>query len=148
MILSLSAKTLIGKVGSSSTMVIAFSRKSWLVEATASLRTSVRSMFSINQSARPDSILARSRTSLMSLVSRSVSFTIISRYLWRSSWPISSLSCNISEKARTEVKGVRSSWLTVETNSSFNRSSSFSLLFASCSSLVAASSSRDFSSSW
>jgi hypothetical protein len=55
-------------------------------------------------------------------------------------------SSRISEKARIEVSGVRSSCVTVEMKSSFMRSSSFSRSLAARSSAVAASSSRDFCS--
>jgi hypothetical protein len=44
----------------------------------------------------------------------------------RSAASSAGLSCRISEKARIDVSGVRSSWVTVETKSSFRRSSSFS----------------------
>ncbi len=61
---------------------------------------------------------------------------------------MSGLSCRISENARIEVSGVRSSCVTVEMKSSFMRSSSVSRSLAARRPAVAASSSRDFCSSW
>ncbi len=83
----------------------------------------------------------------MRRVSRSVSLVMMPRKRLRCSSSSCGLSRRISEKARIEVSGVRSSCVTVETKSSFSRSSSCSRSFASRSSAVAASSSRDFCSS-
>ena len=60
----------------------------------------------------------------------------------------SGLSRRISLNERIEVSGVRNSWLTVATKSSFSLSSSLRRSLAARSSAVAASSSRDFCSSW
>ena len=84
----------------------------------------------------------------MSRVSRSLSLRMMSRKRLRSAASRSGLSCRISENARIDVSGVRSSWVTVDTKSSFMRSSSCSRSFAARSSAVAASSSRDLRSSW
>ncbi len=92
----------------------------------------------------PASILARSRMSLMSRVSRSLSCTMMRRNSLRCSTSRSGLSCTISLNERIEVSGVRSSWLTVETKSSFSLSSSLSRSLAARSSSVAASSSATF----
>ena len=98
-------------------------------------------------SALPDSSLAISSTWLIRRVSRSVSFVMMPRKRLRSERSIAGSSNRISEKARIEVSGVRSSWLTVEIKSSFIRSSSLSRSLAARSSPVASSNSRDFCSS-
>ncbi len=85
----------------------------------------------------------------MSRVSRSLSWMMMLRNFCRSSTASPGLSCRISENARIDVSGVRSSCVTVETKSSFSRSSSFRRSLAARSSAVAAMTSRDFfSSSW
>ena len=109
--------------------------------------TSFMSTCTAAQSPLPDSILARSRTWLISRVSRSASLAMMPRNFLRSSAPTSGVSSRISVNARIEVSGVRSSWVTVDTKSSFSRSSSVSRSFAVRSSVVADSSSRDFCSS-
>ena len=85
----------------------------------------------------------------MSRVRRSDSFTRIDRNRERSAISSAGLSCRISENARIDVNGVRSSWVTVEMKSSLSRSSSFSRALASRKSRVAASNSVCFSfNSW
>ena len=61
-------------------------------------------------SARPDSIFARSSTWLIRRVSRSLSWMMMPTNRCRSPRSSSGLSCRISEKARIDVSGVRSSW--------------------------------------
>ena len=75
----------------------------------------------------------------MRRVSRSDSRITSARKRWRSAGSRSGLSCRISEKARIEVSGVRSSCVTVEMKSSLSRSSSFRRSLAALSSWVAAS---------
>ena len=83
--------------------------------------------------------LAReSSTWLMSRVSRSVSLMTMPRKLLAlRGRQRRGLSCRISVNARIEVSGVRSSCVTVETKSSFRRSSSCSRSLAARSSCVA-----------
>ena len=82
----------------------------------------------------------------MRRVRRSVSLMTMLRKRVRSATARSGLSCRISLKARIEVSGVRSSCETVETKSSFSRSSSVRRSFAARSSCVARSSSCYFCS--
>ena len=84
---------------------------------------------------------------LIRRVRRSVSLMMMPRKRERSASGSSGLSLRISEKARIEVSGVRSSCDTVETKSSFSRSSSVSRSLAARNSSVARSSSCDFCSS-
>src|SRR6266536_26573 len=119
-------------------------RKSCPVAAIESATTAFRSSSETCHSARPDSSLARSSTWLMSRVRRSLSWMMMVRNFCRSAPSSSGLSCRISEKARIEVSGVRSSCVTVEMKSSFSRSSSCKRSLAARSSSVAAISSRDF----
>ena len=72
---------------------------------------------------RPDSMRSMSRMSLISRTSRSVLETAMSsmRLPWSSSSPNTPPAIRPSEP-RIEVSGVRSSWPTTETNSSFMRS--------------------------
>ena len=73
----------------------------------------------------PESIRSMSRMSLIRRTSRSVFSTAISTIRWpfSGSGPSTPDSSSPSEP-RIEVSGVRSSWLTIEVNSSFARSTS------------------------
>ena len=147
MMRSTSARTGGTFCGSWTSTLIACSSKTWLMPVTASPISSRISTRDSCHSALPDSIFERSNTWLISRVRRSVSLVMMPRNFERCSASTLGCSSRICVKARIEVSGVRSSWLTVETKSSFIRSSSFSCSFAARSSAVAASSSCDFCSS-
>src|SRR5438105_9948800 len=132
--------------GSLASTRMPFSSNTWPIPAMESEITSFMSTCESCHSARPDSIFERSSTWLMSRVKRSVSLVMMSRNRLRCESSTFGSWRRISEKARIEVRGVRSSCVTTETKSSFMRSSSFRRSFASRSSAVAASSSRDFCS--
>ena len=108
-----------------------FASKSDAVAATARSITSLTETLVMFQVNLPASIFARSSTSSMSLVRRSPSLTTMPRFsmTWRlacctlrsSSGIIGNNRSSrrrrmIFAKPRTEVSGVRSSWLTVERN--------------------------------
>ena len=109
--------------------------------------TGLGSISVMRHSMRPASILARSRISLISRVSRSLSLMMMLWNSLRCPTAMSGVSCRISANERIEVSGVRSSWLTVEMKSSLSRSSSCRRSLAARSSAVAASSLAEFSSS-
>ena len=152
---SRSATTIGTRSGTSVSSCTLRSRYSAAVESAASRTTARRSTGSAAHSARPDSIFARSRIWLISRVSRSVSRRMMPTNSCRFAAASSGLSWRISANARIDVSGVRSSWLTVDTKSSFMRSSSRRRSFAARSSAVAASSSwrlrsssREYASTW
>jgi len=91
--------------------------------STASSISRAREVGSKWYSILPDSMRCTSRKSSISFPSRFVSVITISRKRRRSSVS-KSRSSSSSTKPRMLVSGVRSSWLTVETRSSFSRSSS------------------------
>ncbi len=82
--------------------------------------------------------------SVISRVSRSLSRTMMARNCWRCARSSSGSSNRVSDKERIEVSGVRSSWLTLLTNSPFSRSGCCSVALACRNSSAVASSSRDF----
>jgi len=99
------------------------------------------------QSAWPASILAMSSTWLTKRLRRSVSATMMPMNCWRCSGASSGSSRISSDRVRIAVRGVRSSCVTADMNSSFIRSSPCSCSLAARSSAVARSSERDFCSS-
>ena len=143
---SASARTGGTPSGSESSTRVPRSRKSSEVVATAFSTRARMSTSALCHSARPNSILAMSSTWLTSLPSRSLSETTICRNFARWAASISGASSISSERARMEVSGVRSSWVTEETKSSLSWSRLFSCSFAARSSAVATSSEVDFSS--
>ena len=81
--------------------------------------------------ARPDCIRSRSRMSLISRTSRSELLTAMRSRLAAFSLTSPTNPAESSPRApRIEVSGVRSSWLTVEMNSSFMRSSAYRWLIS------------------
>src|SRR6185503_3393448 len=143
---SRSARTLGTRPGRSHSRRTLRSRNSWLVEAAVSSITSRRSSSDSCHSTRPDSRRETSSTWPMRRVRRSVSLITMPRKRSRSAAGSCGLSCRISVNERIAVSGVRSSCDTVETNSSFIRSSSVRRSFAARSSCVARCSSCDFCS--